>query len=98
MSGGVDGRLTTTQIGGLETWLEHVDPDDPVIMPQLMIDAVQALVEEVREWRAGALGADDVETLRELRPIVAVHRGRGALGAAQIALVERLLRAHGAWP
>ncbi len=45
-------RLTSAQIDGLETWLEHVDPDDPVRMPQLVIDAVQALVEEVCERRA----------------------------------------------
>lgn len=101
MSGGVDGRLTEAQIRGLETWLAHVDPDDPVIMPQLVIDAMQALIEEAREWRAGALGAADIETLQAIR-LVTAQPARGMAGivdrAARLALIDRLLTAHGAKP
>lgn len=45
-------RLTEPQIDGLETWLQQVDPADPVLMPRLAIDAVQALIEEARDRRA----------------------------------------------
>jgi hypothetical protein len=51
-------RLTGPQISGLETWLQNVDPNEPVMVPSILIDAMQALIEEVRERRSGALGVE----------------------------------------
>lgn len=45
-------RLTEPQIAGLDTWLQQVDPAEPVAVPKLVIDAVQALIEEARDRRA----------------------------------------------
>lgn len=95
MSGGIDRRLTEAQIHGLETWLAHVDPDVPVQMTQLVIDAVQALVEEVRERRDGEIG--DVDVLQAIRRIVEAF-AVGPNGAVALALIDRLLAAHGAKP
>jgi len=98
VSGGVDGRLTEAQIHGLEAWLAHVDPDVPVQMTQLVVDAIQALIEEVREWRASTLGAGDVVTLAAIRRALA-GPADGLTGivdrAARLALLDRLLVAHG---
>lgn len=93
-------RLRDTQIAGLETWLQHVDPDDPVIMPHLVIDAMQALLEEVREWRAGAFGPDDIETLQEIRVLSGSARSMGGTAgrATRCALIDRMLAAHGVKP
>ncbi len=94
MSGGIDDRLTALEIDGLETWLAHVDPDDPVQVTQLVIDAIQALVEEVRERRAGAIGDADVVTLEAIRRFVASEADtvdRGTAKSAAITLLDRLL-------
>lgn len=84
-------RLTDPQITGLETWLEAVDPHEEVMAPQLVLDAIQALIEEVREWRAGALTIDKVAAL-------AVWRYDGLDQNTAMGVIDGILVAHGAKP